>query len=331
MANQACMEFTAKILKVVAYLLTFIIVLIGGVVAKGCVIFMASQLKRDKKIPYCNKDLGRNKQFLVSLPEEERIAWMWVIMFAFAVPEVGLLIRSMRICFFKSWKKPSKSHFLLIFLMESFHVLGIVLLLFVVIPELDSVKAAMLTNCLCVVPGILGLLSRTAKEGRRAIKVIIDLGAVAAQVTGFFVWPLLEDSFELWLIPVACLMISCGWWENYVSPQSPFSFVKSMGRVKEELKLTRYFTYMFMTIWKVFFFFLSVVFVLWFQGEDAGNLFALFGPGFSSHKIVVEEIAGFAQNLPDVDSQQVSFTFLFTIKLKALSQFTFLDCRHCRN
>lgn len=153
MANQACMEFTAKILKVVAYLITFVIVLIGGVVAKGCVIFMAAQLKRDKKIPYCNKDLARDKYFQASLPEEERIAWMWVIMFAFAVPEIGLLIRSLRICFFKSWKKPLKSHFLLIFLMESFHILGIVLLLFVVIPELDSVKAAMLTNCLCVIPG----------------------------------------------------------------------------------------------------------------------------------------------------------------------------------
>uniref|UniRef100_A0A336MER8 chitin synthase n=1 Tax=Culicoides sonorensis TaxID=179676 RepID=A0A336MER8_CULSO len=308
MANQACMELTAKILKVVAYLITFIIVLIGGVVAKGCVIFMAAQLKRDKKIPYCNKDLARDKFFQVSLPEEERIAWMWVIMFAFAVPEFGLFIRSLRICFFKSWKKPYKSHFLLVFLMESFHILGIVILLFIVIPELDSVKAAMLTNCLCVIPGILGLLSRTNKEGGRAIKVIIDLAAVAAQVTGFFVWPLLEDSFELWLIPVACLMVSCGWWENYVSSQSPFSFVKAMGRVKDEMRATRYFINMFLTVWKVLFFFLCVCFVLWFQGEEPGSLFSLFGPGFGPHKIVIEEVAGYAHALSDIDTQQITDT-----------------------
>lgn len=35
MANQACMEITAKILKLIAYVLTFVLVLCGGVIAKG--------------------------------------------------------------------------------------------------------------------------------------------------------------------------------------------------------------------------------------------------------------------------------------------------------
>lgn len=35
MANQACMEITAKILKLLAYIFTFVIVLCGGVIAKG--------------------------------------------------------------------------------------------------------------------------------------------------------------------------------------------------------------------------------------------------------------------------------------------------------
>lgn len=35
MANQACMEITAKILKIIAYILTFVLVLSGGVIAKG--------------------------------------------------------------------------------------------------------------------------------------------------------------------------------------------------------------------------------------------------------------------------------------------------------
>lgn len=251
MANQACMELTAKILKIIAYILTFVLVLCGGVVAKGCVLFMSAQLKRDRKVQYCNKDLARDKQFIAIIPEEERIAWMWALMFAFAVPEIGALIRSARICFFKSWKLPQKSHFLFIFLMESFHAIGLVLMVFVVLPELDSVKGAMLMNCLCLVPGILGLLSRTAKEGKRAAKVIVDLAAIAAQVTGFVVWPLLEDRPVLWVIPVSALMISCGWWENYVSSQSPFSMVRALGRVKEDLKYTRYFATMFLSIWKV--------------------------------------------------------------------------------
>lgn len=217
----------------------------------GCVLFMSAQLKRDRKVQYCNKDLARDKQFIAIIPEEERIAWMWALMIAFAVPEIGALIRSARICFFKSWKLPQTSHFLFVFLMETFHAVGLVLLVFIVLPELDSVKGAMLTNCLCVVPGILGLLSRTSKEGKRAVKVLVDLAAIAAQVTGFVVWPLLEDRPVLWMIPVSAVMISCGWWENFVSHQSPFSIVRALGRVKEDLKYTRYFAYMFLSIWKV--------------------------------------------------------------------------------
>ncbi len=147
------MEFTAKILKLVAYILTFILVLCGGVISKGCVLFMSSQLKRDRKVQYCNRDLGRDKQFMSLIPEEERIAWIWAIMISFAVPEIGVVIRAARICFFKSCKIPQKSHFLFVLLMETFHVLGLVLLVFIVLPELDSVKGAMLTNCLCFVPG----------------------------------------------------------------------------------------------------------------------------------------------------------------------------------
>jgi chitin synthase len=58
MESQACLEFTVKILKVIAYLVTFVIVLGSGVVAKGSIFFMTSQIRPDRVVPYCNKDLG---------------------------------------------------------------------------------------------------------------------------------------------------------------------------------------------------------------------------------------------------------------------------------
>lgn len=58
MANQKCLEITVKILKVVAYLVTFVIVLVCGVISKGTLLFMTSQLKADKIVHYCNRDLG---------------------------------------------------------------------------------------------------------------------------------------------------------------------------------------------------------------------------------------------------------------------------------
>ena len=46
------------------------------------------------------------------------------------------------------------------------HVVGLALLVFVVLPELDVVKGAMLTNCLCFIPAVLGKVARSLSGGR---------------------------------------------------------------------------------------------------------------------------------------------------------------------
>lgn len=147
----------------------------------------------------------------------------------------------------------------------------------------------------------MGLLSRSSKEGRRAIKVLIDLAAISAQITGFVVWPLLENRPILWMIPIASIMTSCAWWENYVCIHSPFGVVRAMGRVKEELLTTRYFNWIFFSLWKILLFFCSLIVILWLQGENPMNLFHLYGDAFGPHKIVVEEVGStLSVSLPDV-------------------------------
>ncbi|XP_015191639.1 PREDICTED: uncharacterized protein LOC107074595 isoform X2 [Polistes dominula] len=290
MANQKCLERTVQLTKVFIYLLVFIIVLVSGVISKGTIFFMTSQLRSDRKILYCNKDLGREKDYVAKLPEEERIAWIWCIIIAFAVPEFGALIRSIRICIFKSWKKPPYSHFFLVFLMETFHVVGLALLFLLILPEIDVVKGIMLTNCVCFIPGLLGLLSRNKNkdESKRFILVLVDLAALTAQATSFVLWPLLDTSkSSLWIIPPALILVSCGWWENYVSLQSSIGFIKMLARVKRELRLTRYFTYMFVSFWKIIAFFISALTILHLKGENIGHLFTMFGTAFGEHKIIV--------------------------------------------
>lgn len=107
------------------------------------------------------------------------------------------------------------------FIAESLHTIGVALLFFKVLPELDVVKGAMITNCLCIIPAILTLLSRNSRDSKRFVKVIVDMAAIVAQVTGIIVWPLLENKPVLWLIPISTFCISLGWWENYVTRQSP--------------------------------------------------------------------------------------------------------------
>lgn len=44
-----------------------------------------------------------------------------------------------------------------------------------------------------------------------------NIVSVALQISGILIWPIVEDDNELWLIPFSLLMISCHWWENYLS------------------------------------------------------------------------------------------------------------------
>lgn len=84
MANQKCLDLSVKILKVFAYLITFVIVLGGGVISKGCVLFMSAQLRKDRRLPYCNKELVR------SLAIERKVSlWttFYIFFFLFSVLE----------------------------------------------------------------------------------------------------------------------------------------------------------------------------------------------------------------------------------------------------
>ena len=48
-------------------------------------------------------------------------------------------------------------------------------------------------------------------------RLTINILAVAAQITGLVVWPatFYKDTKHIIIHPIALLLISCGWWENY--------------------------------------------------------------------------------------------------------------------
>jgi chitin synthase len=100
--------------------------------------------------------LAGQKAFVASIPELDRVAWTWALFFALIIPEIGTFLRSVRMCVFKSIKRPTFLDFMVVLVAETLHMIGVGILAFVVFPELDIVKAAMLTNCVCVIPGILG-------------------------------------------------------------------------------------------------------------------------------------------------------------------------------
>lgn len=66
--------------------------------------------------------------------------------------------------------------------------------------------------------------------------------------------------------------------------------IKSLARLKEELNHTRYYTYRFMSLWKILLFLMCILLGIWIEGDDPAMFFQLFNPGFGPHNIVVEEV-----------------------------------------
>lgn len=81
---------------------------------------------------------------------------------------------------------------------------------------MDVVKGAMLMSAMCIVPGILQACTRDRTDSNFYTYLVLDVLAISAQATAFVMWPLTEKKTPLYLIPVACVLVSLGWWENYV-------------------------------------------------------------------------------------------------------------------
>ncbi|XP_062716312.1 chitin synthase chs-2-like [Aedes albopictus] len=298
-ASQDYLSVFIKCLKVFTYIFVFLVTLTAACFSKMSFLLMTSNVKEGVKNRYCDVRQP-DKQFEAIIPTEQRIGWMWAIIISFTIPEVGTLIRAARICFFKNIPRPTFGQLTVVTLMEGFHVAGLAMLAFLIFPNLDAVKAVMLTNCVCLVPAILGLLSRSSSESKLPFKYTVDVLAISAQVTGFVVWPMLSGSFELWFIPVAVFLVSCHWWENYLSLKSYFRPFATLATIREKLTESRYSTYLFVSPFKVLLFLAAGVYL---SGQAVPDFFAMFSNGWGNHTIVVREMEAILnEKFPDLSS-----------------------------
>ena len=58
----------------------------------------------------------------------------------------------------------------------------------------------------------------------------------------------------------------------------------------QRLRDTRYFTYIFISLWKMLCFFCCLLLILFLRGESVPNFFILFTDAFSARQIVVTEV-----------------------------------------
>lgn len=88
--------------------------------------------------------------------QDGRIRWTWCLILIFLVPECIGLIDALWYYFFK--KKPEMPRIqslLLLIMIETGHTIGLVLLTFVILPDIGAVQGAAIFCSLCFVPALL--------------------------------------------------------------------------------------------------------------------------------------------------------------------------------
>lgn len=177
------------------------------------------------------------------------------------------------------------------FITESLPTIGSAILVFCILPEMDVVKGVMLTNAVCFVPAVVGFLSRNPAEDANYYKMMLDILSIVSQATAFIVWPIIENKPFMWLIPLSVILISCGWWENYVSENSSITFIQNLGRSKKSFDNSRYFVYIFISIWKCILFLITTIIIVSINENRVDFLFEDFVKAFEEHYIDITEVS----------------------------------------
>ncbi|XP_066142426.1 chitin synthase chs-2-like [Euwallacea fornicatus] len=280
-----------KFLKIATIIVVFMVVLGGAVLSKTLMLLMTSQIKKNITRDYCNKGLGdSSRQYEFSMPDVERATWIWLLMFAYFVPEAGTFIRSIRILTFKSRSFPKLKQFFSLLLTETLPAIGSSLLIFTVLPEIDVIKGAMLTNAMCFIPALeLFLINMKTVKGFQ-FNYIFDVMSLVSQVSAFVVWPLLPNANHgLWLVPVSSILISVGWWEVFLSETTSIKFIRKMAKARKTFPNSKYFCYAIISPIKCLLFFGTAVASFYIKEGDVSFLFNNMGSIFSSHNMTVAE------------------------------------------
>ncbi|CAJ0955692.1 unnamed protein product, partial [Mesorhabditis belari] len=257
-------DASLQVLKLGTFVVLFALTLITATVSKTTFLLMTSAIGwAGKNMTICNDRLPEAPINTVVLSNKLVVKWVWAVYFAVIAPEVICFIRSFHRTLFRNVKRPTIFQFVAVFVVETLHALGVGTLVFLVLPDLDGVTAAMLTNAVCFVPAIMTLLSRSASK-LTAILVLVDIGAIAAQSSGFWAYSMLLPSVQKHAvtIPVCLTLISLAWWQNFVSTKSIFPPIRALARFASHLSEKRSKTYAFVSIWKMIIYLLCVFFFI---------------------------------------------------------------------
>ena len=181
-------------------------------------------------------------------------------------------------------------------------------------------------------------------EGKSKISwqwLLLDIPAILAQLSAAILWPTFQyvnDSTSnhehAWAIPVAVVLVSCGWWEAYAEENLGGTVGKWLWQVKKEmLDKSRYFTYLIVTPLKVATFFSGLLLLTFYTGAVTNNNLSLsytdiffkgFLTSFGNHSYRVVEVIENSINTGQYFEDGFPTTFFYDIPIAGNMNYVYI-------
>ena len=207
---------TFKILfKLAAYLIFFVVILSTAVVSKISFFTMVNAYKVEKQL------------------DMYKVRWGILLCTAISIPYVLSLLSCLHKVLFSSTDSQGSPKILVslwVLFVELGQTLGLVLLVFKVLPFVENLTGLFIMNAICVIPAVLKLVF-SSRRGQNHMEmmftVVMDIVAILLQVSVWFVFisvdefdagvteQLKESKVLLVNLIMATGLISLGFWENF--------------------------------------------------------------------------------------------------------------------
>lgn len=207
-----------------------------------------------------------------------------------------------------------------VFCIESLQTIGTLILIFIVLPSIDSMKGAMIFNVLGLTPALLRLFATDSTD--RRFKSLTYYLSFSIQLISLIIIPWLSSSSNknVWYLIIAIIFISIGWWENFIDKNSKSQFLDKLFLIKKDFEKNRYFTLLIVSTWKIIVLFggMLLIFYITEGSPMVKNLFINFRDSFGNHTIQLKSDKNFEEDLM-IDS--LNLTCIWMILAQIISSY----------
>ncbi|XP_076437341.1 uncharacterized protein LOC143276616 isoform X2 [Babylonia areolata] len=291
-----------KILKFIAYILIFVIVLVTATAQRVSLMVVVSAMKTTTATTTTKKDLTEAKA--------RSTAYYILMMVAVCIPYMLTFFLSVLKVLFGGFRNPSLGTWIWVLVMESLHTLGLTLLVFRILPRLDVIHGLLFLTATGLFPSILKLVasvdvsasvSRSSKERicQKIVTYFLDFLAFAGQVSVFPVVYVLgyvttnDDGVWSILDVAGAMFVSLGCWENFFDGRffvtlADTNWLKNFMLMRRfDLQRGRYIPQIVMSVWKIL---LTCVLAYFYRGErnfDYKSAFEVMGQLHEEWRLII--------------------------------------------